>query len=230
VLLRTSADTGNKGLSLFIVPKESFTGHAFECVQPEGGKLTGKADATPGYRGMHSFTLNFERYFVPAENLVGGDAGLGKGFYLQMGGFAAGRLQTAGRATGLSQAALEKTCEYVADRNQFGHPIGDFQLSQWVIGRMWVRLLGARAIAYAAAEAFDVDERTAAPLAAQAKLLACDIAVWLTQEGQVLHGGWGYAEEYPISRYVVDAQVLPIFEGVRPILELRVVGAALLRG
>ncbi|HVH05523.1 MAG TPA: acyl-CoA dehydrogenase family protein, partial [Myxococcota bacterium] len=70
--------------------------------------------------------------------------------------------------------------------------------------------------------------RTASPLAAQAKLLACDIAVSLTQDGQVLHGGWGYAEEYPISRYVVDAQVLPIFEGVRPILELRVVGKALL--
>jgi (2S)-methylsuccinyl-CoA dehydrogenase len=232
VLLRTNPDpaAGGKGLSLFIVPKESFGGHAFECVQPEGGKLTGKADATPGYRGMHSFTLNFERYFVPAENLVGGEGGLGKGFYLQMGGFAAGRLQTAGRATGISQAALEKTCEYVADRNQFGHPIADFQLTQHVIGRMWVRLLGARAIAYAAAEAFDVDERAASPLASQAKLLACDIAVWLTQEGQVLHGGWGYAEEYPISRYVVDAQVLPIFEGVRPILELRVVGAALLRG
>ena len=230
VLLRTNPDpaSGGKGLSLFIVPKEPFPGHAFECVQPEGGKLSGKADATPGYRGMHSFTLNFERYFVPIENLVGGEAGLGKGFYLQMGGFAAGRLQTAGRATGLSQAALEKTCEYVADRNQFGHPIADFQLTQFVIGRMWVRLLGARAIAYAAAAAFDVDERTASPLAAQAKLLACDIAVSLTQDGQVLHGGWGYAEEYPISRYVVDAQVLPIFEGVRPILELRVVGKALL--
>jgi (2S)-methylsuccinyl-CoA dehydrogenase len=145
-----------------------------------------------------------------------------------MGGFAAGRLQTAGRATGLAQAAIEKTCEYVADRTQFGKPLAEFQLTQFVIGGMAVRHLGARAITYAAAEAFDTDERTAAPLAAQAKLLACDIAVALTQDGQVLHGGWGYAEEYPISRYVVDAQVLPIFEGVRPILELKVVGRALL--
>ena len=114
---------------------------------------------------------------MPAENLVGGEAGLGKGFYLQMGGFAAGRLQTGGRAVGLAQAALEKTCEYVVDRNQFGRPIGDYQLTQFVIGRMAARLAGARAITYAAAVAFDVDERSAAPLAAQAKLLACDVAV-----------------------------------------------------
>lgn len=64
--------------------------------------------------------------------------------------------------------------------------------------------------------------------AAMAKLFACDVAVWLTQEGQLLHGGWGYAEETPISRYVADAQVLPIFEGAKPILELKVIARNLL--
>ena len=93
---------------------------------------------------------------------------------------------------------------------------------------MAIRLAAARAITYAAAEAMDGDERKAAPLAAQAKLFACDVAVEVTQLGQVLHGGWGYAEEYAISRYVVDAQVLPIFEGVKPILSLKVVARALL--
>ena len=93
---------------------------------------------------------------------------------------------------------------------------------------MALRLAPARALTYAAALAMDEDERKAAPLAAQAKLLACDVAVVVTQEGQLLHGGWGYAEEYPISRYVVDATVLPIFEGVKPILELRVIARALL--
>ncbi len=88
-------------------------------------------------------------------------------------------------------------------------------------------LASSRAITYAAANAFDEDERKAAPLAAQAKLLACDMAVETTQMGQLMHGGWGYAEEYPISRYVVDAQVLPIFEGVKPILELKVIARAL---
>jgi len=229
VLCRTDPDLskGAKGLSLFIVPKDPFDGHSFEMKQPGGGRLVGKADATPGYRGMHSYTLNFEDYEVPAENLVGGEQGEGRGFYLQMAGFAAGRLQTGGRACGLAQAALEKTAEYVVDRSQFGKPISEYALTQHTLGRMAALLAGSRAITYAAAEAFDEDERRAAPLAAQAKLLACDMAVETTQMGQLMHGGWGYAEEYPISRYVVDAQVLPIFEGVKPILSLKVVARAL---
>ncbi|HIF95798.1 MAG TPA: acyl-CoA dehydrogenase [Myxococcales bacterium] len=232
LLARTDPDPskGAKGLSLFIVPKDSFTGHDFECLQPGGGKMSGKADATPGYRGMHSFTLQFEDYFVAAENLVGGDAAEGKGFRLQMAGFAAGRLQTGGRACGLAQGALEETAKYVVGRDQFGQAISEFQLTQYTLGRMQIKLAGARAITYAAARAFDEDERAAAPLAAQAKLLACDVAVEVTQQGQLMHGGWGYAEEYPISRYVVDAAVLPIFEGVKPILELKVIGRAVLSG
>jgi len=232
LLARSDPDPskGPKGLSLFIVPKERADGHSFECKQPSGGRMVGKADATPGYRGMHSFTLNLENYFVPAENLVGGESGQGRGFYLQMAGFAAGRLQTGGRACGLAQASLEETAKYVADRRQFGQPIGDFQLTRYTLGRMAAKLAGARAITYAAAVAMDGDERKAAPLAAQSKLLACDVAVETSQQGQLMHGGWGYAEEYPISRYVVDAQVLPIFEGVKPILELKVVGRAVLAG
>lgn len=230
VLLRTNPDpkSGAKGLSLFVVPKESSREHAFECNQPSGGRIVGKADATPGYRGMHSYTLNFEKWFVPNDHLVGEEGGEGRGFYLQMAGFAAGRLQTGGRACGLAQAALEETAKYVVDRKQFETPISEFQLTQYTLGHMVAQIAGARAITYAAARAFDEDERAASPLAAQAKLLACDVAVSTTQQGQLMHGGWGYAEEYPISRYVVDATVLPIFEGVKPILELKVIGRAIL--
>lgn len=230
LLARTDPDTtkGAKGLSLFIVPKDVFTGHEFEMTQPGGGKLTGKADKTIGYRGMHSYTLSFEDYFVPAENLIGEESGTGRGFYMQMAGFAAGRLQTAGRACGLMQAALETTAAYVVDRVQFKKPIIEFQLTQYKLGRMAARLAAARAMSYDAALGMDEDERRAAPQAAQAKLITCDMAVEATQEGQLLHGGWGYAEEYAISRYAVDALVLPIFEGVKPTLELKVVGRALL--
>jgi (2S)-methylsuccinyl-CoA dehydrogenase len=230
LLARTDPDPGKgaKGLSLFIVEKPRFDGHEFRAEQPGGGTLAGKADRTPGYRGMHSFTLAFDRWFVPAEHLVGGDAQQGRGFYLQMAGFAAGRLQTGGRACGVAQAAVERTAEYVTQRGQFGKPIIEFPLTQYHLGRMAARLAAARAITYAAALAMDEDERAAAPLAAQAKLFACDVAVEVTQLGQLLHGGWGYAEEYSISRYVVDAQVLPIFEGVKPILSLKVVARALL--
>ena len=231
LLARTNPDPklGAKGLSLFIVPKEPFTGHEFETAQPGGGTLAGKADATPGYRGMHSFTLAFDRWFVPAANLIGEAAGEGKGFYLQMAGFAAGRLQTGGRASGVAQAALEATAVYASERKQFGRPIGEFQLTQYKLGRMATHLAAARQLTYAAARKMDANESIVLE-PSMAKLFACDVAVWVTQEGQLLHGGWGYAEEFAISRYVVDAQVLPIFEGVKPILELKVVARGLLGG
>lgn len=229
LLARTGGD-GAKGLTLFIVDKPRFPGHEFAAAQPGGGTLTGKADRTPGYRGMHSFGLAFDRWFVSAAQLVGGEAGIGRGFALQMAGFAAGRLQTGGRACGLTLAAVEATARYVAERTQFGRSIGEYGLTRYQLGRMAQRLIAARAITYAAAAAMDRDGRAAAPLAAMAKLFACDVAVEVTQLGQLLHGGWGYAEEYPISRYVADAQVLPIFEGVRPILALKVVGRSLMAG
>jgi (2S)-methylsuccinyl-CoA dehydrogenase len=229
LLARTDPDpkSGARGLSLFIVEKDAFDGHEFEMRQPTGGVMTGKADPTPGYRGMHSYTLMLEDYFVPAENLIGEDAGRNKGFYLQMGGFAAGRLQTGGRASGIGQAALEVTATYVTDRKQFKQPLIEFQLTQYKLGRMAARLQAARQLTYQAALAMDENERNSLE-PAMAKLLACDVAVYATQEGQLLHGGWGYAEEYAISRYVIDAQVLPIFEGVKPILELKVIGRQLL--
>lgn len=231
VLARTdpTPTSGARGLSLFIVPKTPAYGHAYEERQPGGGSLSGTAIPTPGYRGMHSFMVNFDNYFVPAENLVGEERGLNRGFYLQMGGFAAGRLQTGGRATGVSQAALEKTCQYVVDRTQFGKAIGEYGLTRYKIGRMATHIAAGRWLTYAAARVMDADESSSME-GAMCKLLTSDIAVWVTQEGQLIHGGWGYAEETAISRYVVDAQVLPIFEGVKPILELRVIARALLGG
>jgi (2S)-methylsuccinyl-CoA dehydrogenase len=238
LLARTGqSGSGNRGLSLFIVPKEPYDGHHFEHTQPEGGKITGTANPTPGYRGMHSFTLAIDRYFVPAENLVGGPDGLGRGFYLQMGGFEAGRLQTGARATGVGQASLEKACNYASDRKQFGRPIADYQLTQYKIGRMAAHVAAGRHLTYAAARAMEQDERTersgpgeGTRAAAMCKLFASDTAVWVSQEGMLIHGGWGYSEEDPISRFTVDALVLPIFEGVKPILELKVIARQLLAG
>jgi (2S)-methylsuccinyl-CoA dehydrogenase len=226
MLVRTDPDTakGGRGLSLFIVPKAPYTGHEWRHEQPEGGVMVGTANPTPGYRGMHSFTISIDNYWVSHDNLVGGDAGMGNGFSMQMGGFAAGRLQTGGRASGLAQAALEKACQYVVQRSQFGMALSEYQLTQHRIGEMSYRISAARQLTYAAARNFD----TRGYEAPMAKLLACDVAVAVTQAAQQLHGGWGYSEEDPISRYVVDALVLPIFEGVKPILELKVVGRALL--
>ncbi len=230
-LLARSEDNpalGHKGLSLFIVEKDSFEGHEFEMIQDGGGTLTGKADATLGYRGMHSYTLQFDNYFVPAKNLVGEEGGQGGGFYLQMDGFSAGRLQTGGRAVGLAQAALETTVTYAKERPQFGQPIAEYQNTQYEVGRMAVDIEAARQLTYSSAHAMDRGDKDASLLASMAKLFACRVAVNATQRGQLMHGGWGYAEEYPISRYVVDALVLPIFEGVEPILEMKVIGRAIL--
>jgi (2S)-methylsuccinyl-CoA dehydrogenase len=229
LLARTASDMslGNRGLSLFIVPKEPYDGHHFVHTQPEGGSITATANPTPGYRGMHSFTLAIDRYFVPEGNLVGGETGIGRGFYLQMGGFAAGRLQTGGRATGVGQAALEKACNYALDRKQFGRPIADYQLTQHKIGRMSTHVAAGRHLTYAAARAMEESEQSSME-AAMCKLFASDVAVWVTQEAQLIHGGWGYSEEDPVARYVVDALVLPIFEGVKPILELKVIARQLL--
>ncbi len=226
MLVRTDPDVskGGRGLSLFIVPKAPYLGHEWRHEQPEGGVMTGTANPTPGYRGMHSFTIAIDNYWVSHDNLVGGDTGLGNGFSMQMGGFAAGRLQTGGRACGVAQAAVEKACQYVVQRKQFGLTLAEYQLTQHRIGEMSYRLAAARQLTYAAARNFD----TRGLEAPMAKLLSCDVAVAVTQAAQQLHGGWGYSEEDPVSRYVVDALVLPIFEGVKPILELKVVGRGLL--
>ena len=230
LLARTNPDeAGARGLSLFIVEKDPFDGHSFVQQQPGGGSITGTANPTPGYRGMHSFTLALDRYFVPEENLVGGEEGLGRGFYLQMGGFAAGRLQTGGRATGVGQASLEKACAYALDRKQFGRSIAEYQLTQHKIGRMATHVAAGRHLTYAAARAMAQDESASGGMEpAMCKLFASDVAVWVSQEAQLLHGGWGYSEEDPVARYVVDALVLPIFEGVKPILELKIIARQLL--
>lgn len=226
LLARTDPDPalGHRGLSLFMIEKPAYEGHQWRFEQPEGGVIAGTANPTPGYRGMHSFTLALDDVWVPHTHLVGGDEGVGQGFYLQMTGFAAGRLQTGGRACGLAQAALEKACQYVVQRSQFGQQLAEFQLTQYKIGLMAARIAAGRQLTYAAARAFD----TRAPEPSMAKLLTCDIAGEVAREAQLLHGGWGYSEEDPVARYVADAQVLPIFEGVKPTLELKLIGPALL--
>lgn len=229
LLARTDPKPGHGSLSLFIVPKERSFDHKFEFRQPEGGLITGEAIPTPGYRGMHSYILNFEDYFVPAENIVGEEAGLGRGSYMTLGGIQAGRLQTGGRALGVAQASLEKACQYTTQRVQFGKPISEFQLTQYRIGQMATRIAAARQLTYDVARTMEPTGK-APLLPAMAKLFASDVAVEVSQAAQLLHGGWGYAEEDRITRYVADAQVLPIFEGVKATLELKVIARALASG
>ena len=228
VLARSSKDTslGYKGLSLFLVEKPSFIGHNFKHAQEDGGSLTGKAIATIGYRGMHSYDLFFEDFFVPSENLVGEEAGEGRGFYFTMAGFAGGRIQTAARATGVMQAAFESALSYAKSRKVFGSAIADFQLTQVKLARLLATLTAARQFSYAVAEL--MDDGAGQMEASLVKLFSCRAAEMLSREALQIHGGMGYAEESAVSRLFVDARVLSIFEGAEEVLAIKVVARELI--
>jgi (2S)-methylsuccinyl-CoA dehydrogenase len=228
VVARTGDDKaeGHRGLSLMLVEKPTYEGHEFAYENPNGGKLTGRAIATIGYRGMHSFDLAFESFFVPDACVIGEEAGLGKGFYFTMSGMVGGRIQTAARAAGVMTAALKASVKYATDRRVFGSALGDFQLTQMKIARMAARLAGCRQLTYAIAKRLETESgRMEASLA---KLFACRSAELITREALQIHGGMGYAEEMPVSRYFVDARVLSIFEGAEETLALKVVARGLL--
>jgi (2S)-methylsuccinyl-CoA dehydrogenase len=229
LLARTDPDRSkaHRGLSLFIVEKERADGHGFELTQPEDGRMEGRAIDTIGYRGMHSFEVAFEDWFVPGENLVGGEAGVGRGFYLTMGGFENGRLQTAARAIGVMQAAYEAAYDYAVNRRVFGQPIADYQLTRVKLGRMAAIIQATRQFAYQVARLMAGGERSDLE-AGMAKAYACRAAEWVTREAMQIHGGMGYAEEFPVSRYYVDARVLSIFEGADETLALKVIARTLI--
>src|SRR5437660_3890655 len=150
LLARTDPDRSkaHRGLSLFVVPKPRGEGHGFEFSQDGGGRMEGRAIDTIGYRGMHSYEVAFEDWIVPGDCLIGGEEGVGRGFYLQMEGFENGRLQTAARAVGLMQAAYEAARDYANERVVFGHPIADYQLTQVKLARMAVLIQASRQFMY----------------------------------------------------------------------------------
>ena len=232
VVARTDPDraAGHRGLRIFLVEKPSFDGHEFAFEQPgdsgHSGRLQGRAIPTIGYRGMHSFDLSFDDLFVPESNLIGGEAGLGKGFYFTMAGMMGGRMQTAARASGVMRAALKAAVQYAQDRRVFDAPLADYPLTRIKIARMAARAAACRQLAYAVGRQMDAGGgRMEASLV---KLLACRSAELVTREAMQIHGGMGYAEETPASRYFVDARVLSIFEGAEETLALKVVAKSLL--
>ena len=230
VLARTEPDVKplHRGLSLFVVEKPSNDGHEFLFKSPGGGIVSGKAISTLGYRGMHSFEMFYEDFFVPDTNLVGEENGRGNGFYYTMRGFSGGRLQTSARAAGVMQAAFEAALRYAEDRHVFGRSVASYPLTLQKIAKMGTSITVVRQAGYHVAGL--MDEGDGQLEASLLKLYACRMAEWVTREALQIHGGMGYAEESPVSRYFVDARVLSIFEGAEETLALRVVGKALLDG
>jgi len=227
LLARTDPDRTktHRGLSLFIVPKPIADGHGFVFGQDGGGKMEGRPIDTIGYRGMHSYEIAIENWWVPESHLIGGRDGLGKGFYLQMEGFENGRLQTAARAVGVMQAAYEAALDYANNRAVFGSNIVEYELTRVKLGRMAVLIQASRQFSYQVARLMGKGE--GAMEASMVKAYVCKAAEWVTREALQIHGGYGYAEEYSVSRLYVDARVLSIFEGADETLCLKVIARKL---
>ncbi|MCG8314757.1 MAG: acyl-CoA/acyl-ACP dehydrogenase [Pseudomonadales bacterium] len=227
-LARTNSDpdAGHRGLTMFLVEKPSFPGHAFKHTQAQGGTLEGKAIPTIGYRGMHSFTVFYDNYFVPDSHVMGLEDGVGNGFYYTMAGFAGGRIQTAARATGVMQSAFEQALSYAQERKVFGKAVADYQLTLVKLARMAMLLSVSRQFTYHVARL--MDEGKGQMEASLVKLYSCKSSEWLCREAMQIHGGMGYAEETLVSRLFIDSRVLSIFEGAEETLALKVIAKNLI--
>jgi (2S)-methylsuccinyl-CoA dehydrogenase len=211
LLARTDpAQPGYKGLSMFLAEKPRATeSDPFPAAGMSGGEIK-----VLGYRGMKEYELAFDGFEVAAENLLGEVEG--EGFKQLMATFESARVQTAARAVGVAQSALELGLKYALERRQFGKAIVEFPRVAGKLAWMAVETMIARQLTYFAAREKD-SERRCDIEAGMAKLLAARVAWSNADNALQVHGGNGYAEEYPISRVLCDARILNIFEGAAEI-------------
>ena len=211
LMVRTDPDeAGYRGLSMFLADKPR--GTEADAFPAEG--MSGSEIQVLGYRGMKEYELRFEGFEVPAENLLGDVEG--QGFKQLMATFESARIQTAARAVGVAQNAMELGHKYAMDRVQFGKPLYKFPRIAGKIAWMAVETMMARQLAYFAARERDSDRRCDIE-AGMAKLLAARVAWSNADNALQVHGGNGYALEFPISRVLCDARILNIFEGAAEI-------------
>jgi (2S)-methylsuccinyl-CoA dehydrogenase len=223
VLARTDPNQkGYRGLSMFLAPKPRGTD---ENPFPAEGMTGGEIEVL-GYRGMKEFDISFDGFAVPADNLLGGVEG--QGFKQLMQTFEAARIQTAARAIGVAQSALDLGLRYAMERNQFGKPIVAFPRVSDKLAMMAAEILLARQLTYFAAREKDADRRCDLE-AGMAKLLAARVAWAAADNALQIHGGNGFALEYPVSRVLCDARILSIFEGAAEI-QAHVIARRLLEG
>ncbi|NCW15518.1 MAG: acyl-CoA dehydrogenase [Rhodobacteraceae bacterium] len=211
LLARTDPDsTDHRGLSMFLAEKTPGTDeHPFPTEGMSGGEIE-----VLGYRGMKEYELGFDNFHVKGENLLGGEEG--KGFKQLMQTFESARIQTAARAVGVAQAALDVSMQYAQDRKQFGKSLIQFPRVASKLAMMAVEIMIARQLTYFSAYEKDNDRRCDLE-AGMAKLLGARVAWAAADNGLQIHGGNGFALEYKISRILCDARILNIFEGAAEI-------------
>jgi (2S)-methylsuccinyl-CoA dehydrogenase len=223
LLARTDAgEPGHRGLSMFLAEKP----RGSESDPFPAAGMRGSEIPVLGYRGMKEYEVAFDGFAVPAEHLLGSEEG--QGFKQLMATFESARIQTASRAVGVAQNALELGLRYALERRQFGQPIHGFPRVGGKLAWMAVETMIARQLTYFAAAEKDSHRRCDIE-AGMAKLLAARTA-WANADNSLqIHGGNGYAMEYPISRVLCDARILNIFEGAAEI-QAQVIARGLLRG
>jgi len=211
MLARTDPDTTDyRGLSMFLAEKTPGTDDA---PFPTPGMTGGEIEVL-GYRGMKEYELAFDGFHVKGENLLGGVEG--QGFKQLMQTFESARIQTAARAVGVAQSALETGMQYATDRKQFGKALIEFPRVGGKLAMMAVEIMVARQLTYFSAWQKDHDKRCDLE-AGMAKLLGARIAWACADNALQIHGGNGFALEYKISRILCDARILNIFEGAAEI-------------
>jgi (2S)-methylsuccinyl-CoA dehydrogenase len=223
LLVRTNPDApGYKGLSMLLAEKpRGDDSDPFPAPGMSGGEIE-----VLGYRGMKEFEIAFDDFRVPAEGLLGGVEG--QGFKQLMATFESARIQTAARAVGVAQCAFELGLRYAKERVQFGKPIIAFPRVADKLAMMAVEIHIARQLTYFAGRAKDAGRRCDLE-AGMAKLLAARVAWAAADNALQIHGGNGFALEYPISRVLCDARILNIFEGAAEI-QAQVIARRLLEG
>ncbi len=211
LLARTDPDTSDhRGLSMFLAEKTPGTdADPF----PSDGMTGGEIEVL-GYRGMKEYELAFDGFRVKGENLLGGEEG--KGFKQLMQTFESARIQTAARAIGVAQSALDVAMKYAIDRKQFGKPLIEFPRVSGKLAMMAVEIMISRQLTYFSAWEKDHGRRCDLE-AGMAKLLGARVAWAAADNGLQIHGGNGFALEYTISRILCDARILNIFEGAAEI-------------
>jgi (2S)-methylsuccinyl-CoA dehydrogenase len=211
LLARTDPETtDHRGLSMFLAEKTPGTD---EAPFPTPGMTGGEIEVL-GYRGMKEYELGFDNFHVKGENLLGGKTG--QGFKQLMQTFESARIQTAARAIGVAQAALDVAMQYAIDRKQFGKSLIAFPRVSGKLAMMAVEIMIARQLTYFSAFEKDNDRRCDLE-AGMAKLLGARVAWAAADNGLQIHGGNGFALEYKISRILCDARILNIFEGAAEI-------------
>jgi (2S)-methylsuccinyl-CoA dehydrogenase len=211
LLARTDLDTKDyRGLSMFLAEKEAGT---TENPFPSEGMTGGEIEVL-GYRGMKEYEIAFDKFKISKGNLLGGIEG--QGFKQLMQTFESARIQTAARAVGVAQSALDISLNYAIDRKQFGKSLIAFPRVSSKLAMMAVEIMIARQLTYYSAREKDASRRCDLE-AGMAKLLAARVAWSSADNGLQIHGGNGFALEYPISRILCDARILNIFEGAAEI-------------